>query len=323
MVVVGELWEVFDKIGQGSFGEVFAGEDKQTGQKVAIKRESSETTCPQLEHEYQMYQALHGLDGFPKVYYGGQEGQYNVIVMERLGPSLKDLLQLSPTQRLPLQTVIYCVPQILERLEALHSRGIVFRDVKAGQLCVGRYGDDISISPQLFMVDLGLAKYYIDESGRHIRNKKPDWKKSKTGTARYASINVHKGREHTRRDDIESLGYIIVELVKGRLPWSNLRALTSREGWKKTLDIKLDTLLYDLTDGLPDPFRFLIDHARQLGFAEKPDYATLKRMFVDLYQHQWGNEVLTWTVEDGSEWSAGTQEHLDAWCDTGLAYSAG
>ncbi|TPX55080.1 hypothetical protein PhCBS80983_g05616 [Powellomyces hirtus] len=311
MVVIANKWDVLEKIGEGSFGQVFAGVDAETGERVAIKREAAEAHVPQLEHEYELYRYLTNVPGFPRVLYGGREGQYNVMVMEQLGPSLKDLQRKSPAGMLPLRTVVYCVPHMLRRLEDLHARGIVFRDVKPGQFCVGQYGENIHHAPMIYLVDLGLATYYTDKTGRHIAPKKPEFKKSKTGTARYASINVHKGRQHTRRDDIESLGYLIVELVKGRLPWTNMRAMTSHEGWKKTLAMKEDTLLYDLTDGLPDEFRMLLQYARDLQFKDTPDYRWIERMFVELAlrldEDAPGNRELIWEVEeqeleDGGGW---------------------
>ncbi|KAI8819333.1 kinase-like domain-containing protein [Fimicolochytrium jonesii] len=302
VIISHTVWQ--EKIGSGSFGEVFAGEDVQTHEKVAIKRESSSAHVPQLQHEYTMYQELLDVVGFPRVIYGGTEGQYHVIVMEHLGPSLAALQAASPGGRLPLRTVAYCALQTLQRLRVLHERGIVFRDVKSGQFCVGRAGEDITRSPTIYMIDFGLAAWYINDSGQHIPGKKIDLKRSKTGTARYASLNVHRGKEHTRRDDIESLAYVLIELVKGRLPWSNLRALSSREGWKKTMSMKEQTLIYELASGLPDAFGLLLEYARELEFTDTPDYNWMERLFADLYQKlsprgpgEEGERPLVWGVE--------------------------
>ncbi|KAI9011360.1 casein kinase I alpha, partial [Gaertneriomyces semiglobifer] len=274
--VIQNRWEVHDKIGEGSFGEVYAAVDLQDGTMVAIKRESSTSLSPQLQHEYSIYTHLVGLDGFPRIYYGGKEGQYNVLVMDRLGPSLKLLQNESPGGCLPLQTVVYIVPQVIRLLALLHNRGIVFRDVKASQFCVGRYGDDITVNPKLFLIDFGLATYYVDENNQHVRNRRIDRHAARTGTARYASLNVHRGKLHSRRDDIESLAYILIELLKGTLPWSNVKAMTSREGWKKTMDLKEDLLTSELCEGLPEEFEQLLNYARNLQYADTPDYAYLE-----------------------------------------------
>ncbi|KAJ3011887.1 casein kinase I [Thoreauomyces humboldtii] len=282
MVLVASKWVVREKIGEGSFGEVFAGEDTVTNHRVAIKREDARCNSPQLQHEYKLYKELGDCEGFPQCYYGGMEGSYNVMVMSCLGPSLKQLQQLSPAGTLPLRTIVYCIPQMIRRLKELHSRNIVFRDVKPGQFCVGHHDDDRTGRPTIFLVDLGLATHLADTSGKHNRSQKRENHRTPTGTARYASINVHKGKLNSRRDDIESLGYVVVELAKGRLPWSNMRAMSSHEGWRKTLAVKQDTLIFNLTEGLPEEFEELIVHARDLAFNDVPDYARLERMFLAL-----------------------------------------
>ncbi|KAI9098807.1 kinase-like domain-containing protein [Phlyctochytrium arcticum] len=307
--VIAGRWEVGEKIGQGSFGEVYGGKDIHTGDHVAIKRERMSCTSQQLQHEYQCYQLLKGVDGFPAIYYGGQEGEFNVLVMERLGPSIKELAQNSYTKQIPLQTVVFIAPQIIDRIRTIHERGLVFRDVKAGQFCVGQYGDDIKNNPKVYMIDLGLAKKFQDEQGRHIPNSKPNANKSKTGTARYASLNVHRGRDHTRRDDIESLGYFLVEIAKGKLPWSTVQARTSRDGWRKTLSFKANVSLQDLTEELPDEFRLLLEHARSLAFSERPNYDMLKKLFTDLYRERWGDKLsMAWDVKPSRRVSQEWQE---------------
>ncbi|KAI8825978.1 kinase-like domain-containing protein [Fimicolochytrium jonesii] len=304
VVRIADRWDVSRKIGSGSFGDVFAGEDVITQEKVAIKRELASAPYPLIKHEYGMYQEFVHVEGFPQIKYGGIEGPYHIIVMERLGPTLKDLHFDSPGGRLPLRTVVYCAVQTLRRLRALHDRGIVFRDVKSGQFCVGRAGDDISQSPTIYMIDFGLAKWFIDEAGKHVTGKKIDIKRSKTGTARYASLNVHRGLEHSRRDDLESLAYVLIELVQGRLPWSNLRAHNPGAGWKKALAMKEQAYISELVSGLPDAFRILLEYARGMKFTDTPDYDMLDKLFADLYEKlsprgpgEDGERPLVWEVE--------------------------
>ncbi|KAJ3114791.1 Casein kinase I isoform delta [Phlyctochytrium bullatum] len=105
----------------------------------------------------------------------------------------------------------------------------------------------------------------------------------KTGTARYASLNVHKGKLHTRRDDLESLAYVLVEMIKGKLPWSGLGARNPLQGWRKIGVQKDDTDLKELTSDLPEEYCTLLEYARALKFSEEPDYEELIRMFAELY----------------------------------------
>ncbi|KAJ3279167.1 hypothetical protein HK104_001692, partial [Borealophlyctis nickersoniae] len=167
------------------------------------------------------------------------------------------------------------------------------------QFCVGRHGQDISAAPDLYVIDFGLASYYLEE-GRHMKNVRGGGgrHKSKTGTARYASLNVHKGSEHTRRDDLESLAYILVELAKGALPWANMRAFSSQQGWHKIGEVKRDTYTADLTEDLPKEFQTFIDYARNLTFTQEPDYGYVARLFEELYERMWGEgKVLVWSEE--------------------------
>ncbi|KAJ3176093.1 casein kinase I [Irineochytrium annulatum] len=284
--MVGGRWTVDPKerLGKGSFGEVFAGVDTETGAHVAIKREVV-SQRPQLIHEYDIYQKLIGVDGFPQIYHFGTEGVYNALVMERLGPSIKDLMRSGESREIPLKTVAFAASQMINRLRVVHERGYVFRDVKPDQFCVGRYGDDLSANPTIFLIDFGLATPYINpEGGRHIKQLKPAKNLPKTGTARYASINVHKGKAHTRRDDIESLGYVLVEMALGKLPWSGVTARDGQLGWRRIGNAKDDSVIADVTDGLPDAFATILETAREMKFPEAPNYDQLSRLFFNLYE---------------------------------------
>ncbi|KAI9331159.1 kinase-like domain-containing protein [Obelidium mucronatum] len=122
-------WQVKEMIGAGSFGEVFAAVDAETGAHIAIKREVKSSRKQQLPHESAVYDLLRRSEGFPRIYFSGQEGPYNILVMERLGPSLKELERQSPTQKIPLRTIVRLVPQFIRRIQSLHELGIIFRDV--------------------------------------------------------------------------------------------------------------------------------------------------------------------------------------------------
>ncbi|KAI8803855.1 kinase-like domain-containing protein [Cladochytrium replicatum] len=279
MVVVCQKWAVQEKLGGGSFGDVFGALDVVTGEMVAIKRESSDRVPAYLYHEVNMYRHVTGGVGFPFIHYYGQEGNFNALVMERLGPSLKQLSQQSTTGRLPLRTVAYLVTQMVRRIEYVHSRNIVFRDVKPDQFCVGKHSDDVRLHPTIYLIDFGLADFYKNELGRHIRNKKANKNRPKTGTARYASLNVHRGKDHTRRDDLESLAYVVIELATGKLPWSGVQAISSLDGWRKVYNLKEDIMISDLCRDLPPEFADFLEYTRSLQFSDDPDYNRILSAF--------------------------------------------
>lgn len=148
----------------------------------------------------------------PVLFWAGQEGDFNVMVTELLGPSLDDLHQYCQS-KFSLKTCLLLGKEMLTRLEYFHSKQFLHRDVKPENFCMGIGTKSHSVH----IIDYGLSKRYIDpRSGEHIPYREG---KNMTGTARYASLNTQKGLEQSRRDDIESLIYVLIYLATGNLPW--------------------------------------------------------------------------------------------------------
>jgi len=166
--------------------------------------------------------------------------------------------------------------QTLLRLEYVHSKSILHRDIKPDNFLIGR-GRRANV---LYMIDFGLGKKYRDPKTHvHIMYRE---NKSLTGTPRYASINNHMGIEQSRRDDLESLGYMLVYFMRGSLPWQGLRAATKKQKFQKIAEKKMATPIEVLCKGLPEEFRIYFEYCRALRFADKPDYSYLRRLFKDL-----------------------------------------
>ncbi len=204
-----------DRIGHGSFGSIYLGREQGSGVRVAVKVEAAHSAHPQLHYEYKVCRLFDKCPGFPRVHWYGKEGGRSVMVMELLGPSLEELFVKSG-HRLQLCTVLALAEQILKRIETMHSRGFVHRDVKPENFLMG-LGE---FQDTVYMIDFGLAKKYFDRATRKHLPFRDD--KKLTGTARYASINTHAGMEQSRRDDLEALGYVLLYLLKGKLPWQGL-----------------------------------------------------------------------------------------------------
>lgn len=276
---VARKFRVGPKIGSGSFGEIYAGTNVHTGEEVAIKLEPLKSKHPQLLYESKIYRILQGGYGIPSVKWFGSEGDYNVLVIDLLGPSLEDLFNYCG-KRFSLKTVLMLADQMLHRLEYMHSRSYIHRDVKPDNFLIGT-GSRKHIC---HIIDFGLAKKYQDpRTGRHIPYLEG---KNLTGTARYASIHTHLGVEQSRRDDMESLGYVLMYFLRGSLPWQGLRATTKKQKYQRILESKQATHPDALCRGYPTEMRDYFVHCSMLGFEDRPDYRYLKRLFRDLFERQ-------------------------------------
>ncbi len=174
----------------------------------------------------------------------GTEGDYNIMIIDLLGKSLEDCFDFCE-RRFSLKTVLMIADQLLNRIEIIHSKSFIHRDIKPDNFLIGR-GLRKSL---VYIIDFGLSKLFRDpRTHRHIPYLEG---KSLTGTARYASINTHLGIEQSRRDDMESLGYVFTYFLKGSLPWQGLKANTKRQKYERILEKKARTSLDTLCHGLP------------------------------------------------------------------------
>ncbi|PKA60591.1 Casein kinase I isoform delta-like [Apostasia shenzhenica] len=327
--IIGGKFKLGRKIGSGSFGELYLGVNIQTGEEVAIKLESVKTKHPQLHYESKLYMLLQGGTGIPSLKWYGVEGDYNVMVIDLLGPSLEDLFNYC-NRKLSLKTALMLADQLISRVEYMHSRGFLHRDIKPDNFLMG-LGRKAN---QVYVIDYGLAKKYRDlQTHKHIPysttfypepyqfwlepvvfrpsnqftglqidsgpGSKPSREnKNLTGTARYASVNTHLGVEQSRRDDLESLGYVLMYFLRGSLPWQGLKAGTKKQKYDKISEKKMLTPVEVLCKSYPTEFVSYFHYCRSLRFEDKPDYSYLKRLFRDLfiregYQFDY---VFDWTV---------------------------
>lgn len=201
------------------------------------------------------------------------------MVIDLLGPSLEDLFN-QCNRRFTEKTVLMLADQLIRRLEYLHERNLVHRDVKPDNFLMG-VGKRSNV---VYVIDFGLAKKYRDSRyGTHLEYRE---NKQLTGTARYASLSTHLGIEQSRRDDLESLGYVLLYLLRGGLPWQGLKAKDKNQKYSRITDKKILTPIEELIEGYPEEFGIYLNYCRSLKFEEKPDYKYLRGIFRTLfYQH--------------------------------------
>ena len=192
--------------------------------------------------------------------------------MELLGKSLEDLFQESK-KHFSLHTVCMIGIQMLERIEFIHNKHIIHRDIKPDNFVMGLGSKDTTV----YILDFGLAKKY--RSSRTLQHIKFNINRKLTGTARYASINALRGCEQSRRDDLEAIGYVLMYFLRGSLPWQGLRVDRRDDRYKKIYEKKKATTPEDLCYGHPNEFAEYVKYTRNLDFEQNPDYTYLKGLF--------------------------------------------
>ena len=285
-------------IGSGSFGQVLYGKHKNTDLEVAIKVISSDTSAETIKKEINFSKQLQKINGFPTIYYTCVYDKKNIIVESLLGPSLDKLFKYCGRQ-FPLKTVCLIGKEMVKRLENMHEKGILHRDLKPNNLTWGNYNssyNNISNNNSIinnkynkldintiFLIDFGLSCYYL-ESGIGSKHYKIKNNLSFVGTLRYASLNSHKGIRQSRRDDLESMIYILIYFLKGKLPWQDVKAKQKEERHKLITEIKSKVTIESLCENTPKEFAELLTYVKNLEFEETPLYTKFYAFFHNLIE---------------------------------------
>ena len=283
--------------------------DLENQEHFALKLEHVSVDPSILKDEAELYKLVGGL-GIPRVKWFGYECEYRAMIFDLLGPNLEDLFNFC-RRKFSLKTVLMLADQLIHRIQHVHSRGVIHRDIRPENLLmgIGRNGN------MVYVTDLGISTEYgaaTTGSDTAQQGYGPP-----VGTICFASINGHSGVgerysrptilqnmtltfdvEQSHRDDMESLGYLLVYFIRGSLPWQGIRVEDVKMLDELVLRAKKETSVEELCDKLPKEFTSYFHHVRSLRFEEKPDYGYLRRIFRNLFTRE-GFEhdyVFDWTI---------------------------
>ena len=260
-------------IGEGSFSVVYEGVNIKNKEKVALKIEQRNSKISLLKEEAYSIFNLQGY-GIIKFISFGHSKDYNILVEPLLGESLYSLY-LESKKSFTLKDICLIALQCLDRIEHIHSKGYIHADIKPENFIIGKNDPRI-----IYIIDFGLSKKFRSErTGRHIQF---SITKKMTGTARYASTNSLRGVEISRRDDLESLSYMILYFLMKKLPWQGVRANTQQNRYKKIYYMKKKLLENESFKKLPIEIQNFHISIKKLNFKEDPNYIKLKGFFKDL-----------------------------------------
>lgn len=287
-----DKYKLVEKLGEGTFGMIFKCEssDGLCAFKFEKKRPNKRSL---LKSESQIMEYLKG-PGIPKIMLYVEEDDFNIMIMELLGKSLEGLLKESPEKKFSVKSVCMLGIEMVKILEYIHNKHFIHRDVKPDNFAIG-YSDQSSI----YLLDFGLAKKY--RSSKTLEQKPMSKNNKLTGTARYASINALMGYDQSRRDDLESVGYVLAYLLRGSLPWQGILAKTKDEKYSKILYKKQYITPEQLFEGFPNGFNDYIKYCRKLKYEEEPNYKNLKNILSNIIKNDLKEEIdykYDWIIND-------------------------
>ena len=259
------------KIGIGAFGDIYSVIDLNYKTSFAMKTEKIEAEPKSLETEAYYLYNLQGGIGIPKIITYGHIKKYNILIETLLNESLYNIY-IKNNKYCSLIDICLIGVQMLERLEWIHSKNILYRDVKPENCLIGLKNPNL-----IYIVDFGLCKRYrSSKTGKHIPMRQTG---KFNGTMEYASSYVLKGNESSRRDDLISLGYMLIFLFKKYLPWKISLKEINRTKYLELINKKESNDNGLLFKNLPQEIVEYIIYTNNLKFEQAPDYSYLSSLF--------------------------------------------
>ena len=266
-------YKIINKIGKGSFGFVYSGENIQNKQKIAIKFEKKDSSYHLLQNEGMLLALLKG-PGIPEIISFGKNKVYYILIQELLGDNLWQVIKKTNLRKYDINDLSKIAIQIIDRIEYVHSKNILHRDIKPENFLLG-----LDNKNYIYIIDFGISrKYRSDKTGKHIRYTLTG---KLFGTLKFISYNAARGVEHSRRDDMLSIGHMLAFLAGNKLPWQGyeIHGPNAKRNYEKVVELKRISKPEDICRGLPEEFAEYIKYCKGLNFEQEPDYEKLRNLF--------------------------------------------
>jgi len=287
-------FKLLEKIGEGSFGSVYIVQSIYSHKLYAAKLELIKDS--NILEEESLFMSYINCPRIPKVKLFGYSDPYMILIMELLGPSLDSILNSLPDNKMSIRCVCNIAYQMISIFENIHSNDIIHRDIKPANINIG-IGDN---SKFLYLIDFGLCKKY--RSSKTKKHYPYVQGKDLIGNVRYSSLNALEGKSQSRRDDLESLGYVLIYLCLGKLPWQGKISNSKEDKYYKIREIKKNITPAKLCETLPKQFETYMKYVKNLKYEENPNYSYLKGLFLNVlknnnwefdYYYDWDQKTLT------------------------------
>lgn len=256
MNLINNKYLLVDKIGSGAFGSIYRAQNIRTKEFVAVKVEAIKDNLKLLKNESKVYNFLSRSEGIPTIKWYGKDNKNYYMVINLLGKSLQDLM--NESTKITLLLTLKIGIKLLNILKSIHDKSLIHRDIKPDNFLFGQNNQ----FNKIYLIDFGFCKSYLDQEGNHNEIKKTN---NVIGSYNYASIMSHKRVELSRRDDLESLCYILLYLCSGFLPWNNISD-------EKEIVLLKYNIINDNKYGYPTLLIDFLKYIRSMEFEEKPNY---------------------------------------------------